>query len=266
MATDNVIPFPSPQDRGESPRAKAQRIAEELLSQGHDPRDLVSSLLSQAASMNPAWTPPSLHQPAPRPPRKKISTYRIRVDLDHTKPPIWRRLELASDLRLDELHGVLQTAMGWTDSHLHHFVMGPQRDRRTAPFLTDFDLEEGDTGVPERNIRLDQVLSEVGDRLFYEYDFGDGWQHTLRLEGITPYDAATARAHCTGGRRACPPEDCGGPGGYADLLTALADPASADEWQRELLAWMRRDFDPTDFSATDVDAQLARDHGSDTPT
>lgn len=188
--------------------------------------------------------------PAPQTPLR----YRVRVDLDDAHPPIWRRLELASDLTLAELHEVLQTAMGWTDSHLHHFVTGPKHDYNAQPFLTDYDEEEGDEGTNERDVRVDQVLVEVGDRVFYEYDFGDGWEHTIRLETIEEYDDSAPRARVLDGARACPPEDCGGIGGYEDLLAAMAAPAP-DMHQRERLEWLG-DYDPDAFSVEETDQLL----------
>jgi len=126
------------------------------------------------------------------------------------------------------------------------------------PFLTDFDEEEGDEGVNERDVRLDQVLIEVGDRLRYEYDFGDGWEHTIKLESIDGYDEGSSRARLVAGRRACPPEDCGGIGGYGQVLEALAAPDQADI---DLLEWLG-DYDPDGFSVADTDALLQLSLGS----
>lgn len=192
-------------------------------------------------------------QPELAPPRTATMTYGVRVDLDHARPPIWRRLELASDLTLAQVHDILQAAMGWTDSHLHHFEAGPARDHQVMPFLTDFDEEEGDEGINERDVRLDQVLVEVGDRLFYEYDFGDSWDHTLTLEAVTPYDEAAPRASCVGGHRACPPENCGGVGGYQELLGAIESPGNASVWGMQLLDWLPEDFDAEKFSVAETD-------------
>jgi len=165
-------------------------------------------------------------QPRPEPAPDHPSTYTVRLELDGAAPEIWRRLELASDLTLDALHDVVQAAMGWTDSHLHQFRM----DDRTEPFLTDFAEEEGDEGIHERDVRLDQVLASPGDRLSYDYDFGDGWDHTLELETVSEYDGEVARV--LDGRRACPPEDCGGIGGHDEIRELLAHPERADEHGR----------------------------------
>jgi hypothetical protein len=246
---DNVIPFP-----GQDPREIAKQLAAQAVREGVDPGELVAQLLDVAGRRG--FTPPTRSQPALPPAPDTAGRLRVRVDLDGIRPPIWRRLELAGDLTLAELHEVLQTAMGWTDSHLHHFLAGSKRDFTVLPFLTDFDVEEGDEGVHERDVRIDQVLVDVGDRLHYEYDFGDGWEHTIKLEKVDVYDAEAPRARVLTGRRACPPEDCGGVGGYEDLLDARAVGRDADERQRELLAWLGDDWDPEEFSAEETDAFL----------
>lgn len=96
--------------------------------------------------------------------------------------------------------------MGWGHSHLHKFFQGTVYERRK--FLTDYDLSEGYEGISEFEVRVDQVLHKVGDKLRYEYDFGDGWDHTIEVEKVLPETLSAPR--CIGGRRACPPEDCGG--------------------------------------------------------
>lgn len=255
---DNVIPLSERRKgaaTGADVQAAANRIADQLLGSGLDPRDIVSAL-TRVGIVDLSGDPFARRLPEPRPAPAEVSTYRIRVDLDHVQPPIWRRLEIASDVTLEQLHEILQTAMGWTDSHLHHFEAGPRRDHRVMPFLTDFDEEEGDEGIHERDVRLDQLLVDVGDRLFYEYDFGDGWGHTLKLEAITPYDESAPQVSCIGGRRACPPEDCGGPGGYEDLVVALRDPAQADEHGRMLVEWAPEGFDPEEFSVPETNELL----------
>lgn len=187
-------------------------------------------------------------------PPTDVRRYRVRVDLDGATPPIWRRLELRGDLRLDQLHDVLQHAFGWTNSHLHAFR--PSKDPQADAFATEVELEEGEEGVPEADVRLDQLIAEVGDQLFYEYDFGDGWEHTLVVEQVVPLGAEDPVARVTDGRRACPPEDGGGIHGYQELLAGLADPGSADDWLRERLDWLPAGFDPRAFSVAEHDAAV----------
>ena len=189
--------------------------------------------------------------------RATVVTYRVRVDLDGAKPPIWRRLDVPSDLTLDRFHRVLQAALGWWDLHLHAFRMGPGvRDYRREPFGTAHDPAVARRGGPhEAAVRLDEVLGEPGDRLYYEYDFGDSWEHTIRLEEVLP----PGPAGCLAGRRACPPEDSGGLSTYLEMLDALGGAgtprgfggpfASLDE----LREWLPEGFEPGEFDRAAVD-------------
>ncbi|MHA6618566.1 plasmid pRiA4b ORF-3 family protein [Pseudonocardia sp. DLS-67] len=196
--------------------------------------------------------------------RGDVATYRVRVDVTGTEPPLWRRLELASDIRLDELHDVLQIAFGWTDSHLHRFSAGANHYDRDAEFyLSPFEVEEGEDGTPESEVRLDEVLADVDDELFYVYDFGDDWHHTLRLEAVLRRDAGTPRATCTAGRRPGPPEDCGGVPGY-ELFSAATDPTRADHSaaRAEIARVYGADvepggFAPTPFAVDEINKELA---------
>ena len=192
-----------------------------------------------------------------RPPREEAVTYRIRVELDDVEPPIWRVLELASDLPLDRMHDLLQTAMGWTDSHLHEFASGDSpTDRLAEHYRPQQSIDNDLQGIDESTVRLDEVLVEPGDRLFYGYDFGDDWAHTLLLEAVVPRDPGMPSAHCLAGARACPPEDCGGVWGYHNLLAALRDPSAPD--RDELMEWIGPNFDPEFFDVKHVNDVLAR--------
>lgn len=170
----------------------------------------LAAMLAGGGAAHDAWRRP---EPQLQPVPKTAQGFRVRVDLLRTKPPVWRRIEVPGDITLPRLHDVLQAAMGWTDSHLHRFRMG--NDRNAPEFLTQFDLDEGDTGMLEDDVRLDQIVAAQGDRLWYDYDFGDGWEHVLRVEEVleTPPKTPTCRA----GKLACPPEDCGGVWGYDEL-------------------------------------------------
>lgn len=176
---------------------------------------------------------PTLH-PTPT----EVGGFRVRLDLLGAKPPVWRRLDLPGDLSLPQVHDVIQAAMGWADSHLHQFRTGS--DPRSPHFVTPFDIEEGEDGVLEDGVRLDQLLADEGDRLWYDYDFGDGWEHILKVEEVL--DEPPPAARCIGGRMACPPEDCGGIGGY-----------------EELAAWVRSGHDEALLPGVFDDAAHARD-------
>ena len=174
--------------------------------------------------------------------RKSLSKeiYQIKVTLKWTAPPIWRRLLVDSDITLSGLHDLLQLAMGWTNSHMHEFQFRGQRYGSTDPEL---GLTEG---IDERKVRLNQLLVRVGAKMVYTYDFGDSWEHAIALEKCLPADLNIAYPACTGGRGACPPEDCGGVGGFYDLLEALQNPRHPEH--EELLEWAGKDYDPENFS------------------
>lgn len=161
-------------------------------------------------------------------------------------PPVWRSLLVAGDATLGWLHAVLQVSMGWTNSHLHVF-------RTSAGDFSDtgFEMECGDEG----GVRLMDVTPAYGAELEYEYDMGDGWSHRVTVESITgPQGPITRNAECVDGARACPPEDCGGPYGYGDLLEAIADPGH--EEHESMLEWLGGSFDPEAFDRAHVDACL----------
>ena len=124
---------------------------------------------------------PAIHLPDP-PDAPVLLT--VRISLRGTRPEVWRRFTIPGDLDLGKVHDALQQVMGWTDSHLHHFSLGDPY--RSPYFLTEFDVDEGEHGTVETEARLDQVLHDPGDTLTYEYDFGDGWTHALKLESVDP--------------------------------------------------------------------------------
>jgi len=166
-----------------------------------------------------------------------------------SKPPVWRRLLVPTDMRLDRLHDVIQTSMGWTDTHLHVF-----------------STAAGDYGVPdpelgfrnERNARLGQFLTQQGDRIQYAYDFGDGWEHDIVLEKRLDPDPEAQLPTCLAGKGACPPEDCGGASGYADVKEIVADPRREDH--DEMLDWLglesAEEFEPAACDLVEINEAL----------
>jgi hypothetical protein len=177
------------------------------------------------------------------------SVYQLKVTLRGTRPPVWRRLVVRADTTLLRLHGVLQVAMGWTDTHLHQFHAEGLRFG-----VVDSEMDRG--MMSDRRVALLQIAPRVAARLVYEYDFGDGWTHDIRVEKILDGDDDVVTPTCVGGSMACPPEDCGGVHGYADLLDAIADPGHSRH--DELMEWLGRPFDPETFDRDAVNAVLAR--------
>src|SRR5712692_4309979 len=138
------------------------------------------------------------------------SVYQLRVVLRGVSPLIWRRLLVRSDTTIAALHMTLQTALGWTDEHLNRFVMHGRE------YGVSHDGGIGFRDNP-RHVRLANLGLRVCERFLYEYDFTDGWQHDVRLEQILPLEPGRHYPVCIGGRRAAPPEDCGGPWAFLEL-------------------------------------------------
>ncbi len=177
--------------------------------------------------------------------------YQIKVTLKHTKPPIWRRLLVSSDTTLADLHDIIQIAMGWTDSHLHHFEIEGRYYSVPNPY-TDFSLEMANA----RRFKLDKVVRGEGFKFEYLYDFGDNWEHTVLIEKILPFDPTQKLPVCVKGKRACPPEDVGGVWGYEEFLEAIANPEHPN---RDMYTqWIEGGvFDAEAFDMEGVNHQLA---------
>lgn len=173
-----------------------------------------------------------------------------------TKPPIWRRVLVPPSMYLDLLHKVIQVAMGWEDSHLHVFSTGSRRYSRPDPWVNEFRLPGTPRDLDERKHRIGHLLTREKDWITYMYDFGDSWEHRITLQKILPYDRAVRLPACTGGRRRCPPEDCGGVWGYYQLLDTLKDPNAPDH--AHMKEWCGEDFDPVSFNPRAVDRVLGR--------
>ena len=182
---------------------------------------------------------------------KKPSIYQLKVTLVGSKPPIWRRILVSGDVNLSVFHQILQDVMGWTDSHLHQFVVGGIM--YSAPYddyADDLEIEFRD----ESKYKLSQLLKREKDSLIYEYDFGDSWEHKIVLEKILPDDGSTETPSCIKGKRACPPEDCGGVWGYANLIEIVQNPKHPEH--QEMLEWLEEGFDPEYFDLDDINEGL----------
>lgn len=194
----------------------------------------------------------------------------VKVSIEGSDPAIWRLLEVDSSLTLDQVHDILQTAVGWRGSHLHSFtdtdpfvrlrpVNGYVREPRR--WVSQDLLEDSDDDLPETECVLGQVLTTGSGPLFYEYDFGDGWIHRLEFTGSLPAPADAPRARLVDGARRAPLEDSGGIGGYLDLLDSLADPGH--EEHEDLRAWVAwtvgpwQQFDPEQLEIEAVNNELA---------
>jgi len=175
----------------------------------------------------------------------------IKVTLLGMRPPIWRRLVVPGSMTLEKLHRVIQIAMGWEDYHLHEFAIG---DERYGPPDPDGGFMDMQPAINEKSVRVAKVLGGVGARGIYTYDFGDSWDHQIVVERVTPELPGIQVPMCVDGERKCPPEDCGGPPGFYDLLEALGNPRHPEH--KSMLEWVGGAFDPEEFSADSVNQQL----------
>ena len=161
---------------------------------------------------------------------------RLKVTLEDVEPEVMRRLDVPLKIRLDRLHLVRQVAMGWTDSHLYEFTAAG----------TGWGVPNADFGggpVPAAKTTLDDVIKDTGARtIHYLYDFGDGWDHVIKIERVGESDPQARYPQVVTAQGRCPPEDVGGPPGYAEFLAAIADPAHEDH--DHMLTWCGGAFDP----------------------
>lgn len=173
-------------------------------------------------------------------------TIQLKVTLLGVEPPIWRRFQVPDRFDLLRLHEVLQEVMGWSDSHLHQFIVDDEV----------FGIPEPDNSAQVRDSRKVTVgeIAAAGARRFaYEYDFGDGWEHEIEIEKIIP-GSLDSRPVCVEGEQACPPENCGGPEAFGALLKAIRNPRS--KRRREFLEWLGGEFDPEAFNLAAVNQRL----------
>jgi hypothetical protein len=173
----------------------------------------------------------------------------IKVTLKGIAPPIWRRLMVAHDITLGQLHDVIQIAMGWDDVHMHLFTI---KGKNYGMPDDDGWSETHD----EEDATLNKVAPKVGDKFLYEYDFGDSWTHEILIEKHGPREPGTHYPTCVKGKRRGPPEDCGGVYGYAEFLEARADPAHPQH--EEMQEWFEGEFDPGDFDLDAINRELKK--------
>jgi predicted outer membrane protein len=178
--------------------------------------------------------------------------YQIKILIKQSKPPIWRRVIVDSRISLDALHDIIQVSMGWLDNHRHQFTDA------TGMIYSDSYYEllsTNDKIIDEEKILINELLKKEKDGLNYEYDFGDGWSHKIILEKILPHKKNQLPAVCIKGKRACPPEDCGGINEYQDILQQLVS-IDDQSTNKELQQWLGNDFDPQFFNMIEVNQIL----------
>jgi len=175
----------------------------------------------------------------------------IRVSLVGIDPVIWRRIQIPTTYSFWDLHVAIQDAMGWYDCHLHAFRIPDLRRETLAVIgIPDDEFEAGRRTLPGWEISVEDYLHEVSPVAVYEYDFGDSWIHVVQLEARSPVRKGVSYPICLAGERTCPPENCGGAGGYERFLEAIANPSHPEH--DSLLEWVGGSYDPDDFKSSDV--------------
>ncbi len=181
--------------------------------------------------------------------KKFEKVYQFKIELRGIKPPIWRRIQVPETYTFWELHVAIQDAMGWTDTHLHEFeVINPLDGETLRIGSPDEDFKDG--VIPDWKMSIAIIFSEKNPRAHYIYDFGDTWGHEIKLEKILPREKGVDYPRCIDGRRACPPEDCGGVWGYERFLTIIRNPKH-EEYEK-MREWVGGEFDPEHFNMKEV--------------
>ena len=190
---------------------------------------------------------------------KPLQVYQLRITLQNIEPMIFRTVVVTSAITLRQLHELIQGAFGWLSCHLHAF-----RDQEGITYTSAqegmfaMDMEEND--VDDAAIQLDSVLHAKGDRLTYDYDFGDGWEHEIVVLEIGTPKAKGLYPAVIDGARTCPPEDCGGPFGYQDLMKILQRKRQGillESEEEERLEWLGDDYDPEAFDLDEANGRMA---------
>ena len=174
--------------------------------------------------------------------------YQLKITLKDIRPPIWRRVQV-SDCSLALLHEIIQVVMGWDDEHLYSFEVG-ETEYSDPRGSGELDMEDASRA------RLSRLIATEKFKFTYTYDFGDNWEHEVLVEKVVPPEAGQRYPVCLGGKRACPPEDVGGPWGYEEFAEAIRDPEH--ERYEELLEWVGGEFDPEAFDPDAVNKALRR--------
>jgi hypothetical protein len=196
-----------------------------------------------------SWKQGSIAMP-PKASETPNQIYQLKITLRNFKPPIWRRVLTPGKFTLHKLHKIIQIAMGWTDSHLHHFLIDGVYYSCPHPGSGWKELGNKDS----RRVTLAKIATYEKQKFIYEYDFGDSWEHDILVEKIGQAEPGVKYPRCLKGVGACPPEDIGGVWGYAEFLEAINDPKHSEH--ETYLEWIGGEFDPKAFDMADVNEEL----------
>lgn len=246
-------------------RVKADKLAPKVLQMvqsGYSYRKIAASLhlskttvldivkrhrLESNATINSANFIPDIKQPtmATKKSASNQTVYQLKITLKNIRPPIWRRIQVLSSTTLEQLHLIVQEVMGWDNYHMHSFSVAGIDYGQPQP---EFNVRS------EKTVKLSQVVKGEKSKFFYTYDFGDSWEHEILVEKELLSTPDTNYPVCITGKRACPPEDCGGSWGYAELLEIIRDPSHPEYEER--MEWVGESFNPDTFDINDVNQRL----------
>lgn len=177
--------------------------------------------------------------------------YQFKITLKGIKPPIWRRIQVPETYTFWDLHVAIQDSMGWSDYHLHQFeILDPSIGKKVLIGIPDDENDWLIKTLPDWKQKISRYFSMENSKANYEYDFGDGWEHIVKLEKILPKDETISYPVCIAGKRKCPPEDCGSTPGYENILRLMKNPE--DEEYESMIEWLGGRFNPEDFNFKDV--------------
>lgn len=186
----------------------------------------------------------------------KDLVYQFHVKLVGIDPTVWRRIQVPAKYSFWDLHVAIQDAMGWLDYHLHVFRVHQKYKRRPLEIGIPLDEYDEEVVIPGWEVSISEYFTVPGQNMEYEYDFGDGWEHELLLEGILLKEKGVSYPRCIGGERACPPEDCGGLPGYEHLLEIIKNPNHPE--YEDHIVWLNGQaknfypYDPDQFSLQNI--------------
>lgn len=185
-----------------------------------------------------------------KPKHSDSDTYVFDIELMNIKPRIWRRLEVPASTTLDQLAYIILVMFGWAGGHLHEFVIGKSNYgmKETDEFGTDL--------IDEKDVKLSEFGPAKLKRFRFDYDFGDGWQHDIKLKSSGIIKGSVPYPICTAGARHAPPDDCGAEPGYYKVLKALKNRANPTEEQKELLNWLGDNYDPEEFNILEINMEI----------
>ena len=190
--------------------------------------------------------------------RQNVKKYTIRISLQGIRPVIWRKLEVPSNISLAFLGFVLLEAMGWENEHLHQFrkdnhFYSPE-NQQDPDMFPDFG---GVVNHKSEEFCLSDIMTEKGDKVLFDYDFGDDWHHQILLSSVGDYaDDEPRKVRLIGGKNACPPEDCGGEWGYNALCEYYYTGKQAEGVDESFYSWVDDDFDPEYFPMEEMKAWM----------